>query len=276
MDSEAPLRVLVTGSEGFIGSQVVRELERRGHTTVGYDLKKKQDVRDAKKLAKAMKGCDAVAHLAALCIGTESLDDPEPYFETNVIGTFNALKAAKELGIRRFVYAGSAAALSPYETPYGLTKLQGEEWCLMYHARHGLDARVLRFFNVYGPGDNKGVLFSFIPRVRAGQEVTVFGDGEQTRDFVHVYDVAATVADFCEKELPWQPSYEVGSGKETTVKDLIKLLGKVMGTAPKVRYAEPRIGDVRFSRSSKPWLKPRIGLEEGLRITVGEPWQPRL
>ena len=270
------MKVLVTGSEGFIGSQVVRELQKRGHSVVGYDLKEKQDVRDEKKLRGAMKGCDAVAHLAALCIGTESLEDPEPYFTTNSVGTFLALRAAKACGVKRFVYAGSAAALSPYETPYGLTKLQGEEWCLMFRARHGLDTRVLRFFNVYGPGDNKGVLFSFIPRVRAGQEIPVFGDGKQTRDFVHVYDAAAAVVDFCEKEVPWQPSYEVGSGKGTTVRDLVKLLGKAMGTEPRVRFEAPRVGDVRFSRSSKPWLKPRIGLEEGLRITVAEPWQPRL
>lgn len=269
------MKVLVTGSEGFIGSQVVRELKERGHAVVGYDLKRKQDVRDFSALRRAMKGCDAVAHLAALCIGTESLEEPEPYYETNVTGTFNALRAAKELGVKRFVYAGSAAALSPYETPYGLTKLQGEEWCQMFRARHGVDARVLRFFNVYGPGDNKGVLFSFIPRVREGKEVVVFGDGKQTRDFVHVYDVARTVAEFCENDVAWQESYEVGSGKETTVAELVKLLGKAMGTEVRVRHEEERVGDVRFSRSSKPWIKPRIGLEEGLRITVSEPWKPR-
>ena len=260
------MKALVTGSSGFIGSHVKRKLESLGHEVVGYDLKEMKDVRDRAQLREAMEGCQAVAHLAALCIGQESLEKPEPYFTTNSLGTFNALSLARELGVKAFFYAASAASIEAL-TPYGQSKLDGQLWTQLFRKLYGMQTFALRFYNVYGEGDDKGVIDAWARKIKAGEAIKIYGDGEQTRDFVNVSDVADTVVEFALNgaKHPVQEIYEVGTGKTVTINQLAELMFKAFGKSVEVKRLPAREGDVLHSKSGRPYIKPKVTMEAGLQ-----------
>ena len=233
-----------------------------------------------------MRGCDTVFHLAASVGNARSLEWPLEDATTNVTGTLQVLEACRARRVRKLVFASSAAVYGEMRTlpiredhpcepeaPYGASKLGAEKACLAYAKAHDLDAVCLRLFDVYGPGQRfdlyGGVVPTFVHRLLQGGALTVYGDGEATRDFVHVRDVvqACLRAALAPRAAG---TYNIAGGRGTTIKRLASLLGRTLGVAPEIEHADARPGDVRHrladtSAAGRAFgFEPRIGLEEGL------------
>jgi len=300
------LRVLVTGGVGFIGSHVVDELVRGGYDVVvlddlsNSDLKNiegvidrvifvRGDVRDFKTVSKAVKGIDAVIHLAALIDAVESLNKPLLYHEVNVYGTHVLLKCCVDSGVVRFVYASTAAVYgeptvipTPEDSvleptnPYGLSKLLAEELIKYYSRVYGLKTTIFRLFNVYGPRQWRsgyaGVISRFIERVSRGEPPIIFGDGEQVRDFIYVEDVAKVFVESLERGV--DGVYNLGTGRGVRIKDLAELVINAFGFKDlKPIHAPPRPGDVVRSVADVSKLREVFNVKptelgEGIRKTI--------
>lgn len=296
------MKALVTGGAGFIGSNLVRLLLQEGHTVTvldnllsGYQQNLKPfpevrfiegDVRDAEKLNSAARGVEVIFHLAASVGNKRSIEHPIDDSEINVIGTLRVLEAARAVGARKVVFSSSAGIFGelkilpiredhPAEpiSPYGASKLGAEKLCLTYSKLYPLEAVCLRYFNVYGVNQRYDAYGNVIPifahRILHSQPVTIFGDGEQTRDFVNVRDVA-------------QANYQAGmahgvsgafniaSGSTITINHLAELMREFSGLDVMVEHAPPRPGDVRDSLADVSaaaaafGYNPSVGMEEGL------------
>ena len=303
-------RHIVTGGAGFIGSTLVRTLlgEADGEVEVidnlltGYEHNLEEvrsrvkfhrlDIRDAESLAPVMRGADTVYHLAAIPSVPRSIDDPVPSHEVNIDGTFNVFRAAALGGVRRVVYAASSSAYGDSETlpkvetmiprpksPYAVQKLVGEQYASVFHSCFGLETVALRFFNVYGPRQDpsstySGVLSLFMKHLIARTTPTIFGDGEQSRDFTYVEDVAA----LCHKAslAPGVAGkmYNAGNGGRFTLKFVWEVLQKMEGVTIPPQFGPPREGDVRHSMADTTLAvaelghAPRFSIEEGLKRTL--------
>ncbi|MGC9178077.1 MAG: NAD-dependent epimerase/dehydratase family protein [Conexivisphaera sp.] len=286
------MRILVTGAAGFIGSRLARALRGRGHEVLGVDLRggegiARADVRDRAAIVSLASGFgpDAVAHLAALISAPESVSRPAEYLENNAMGTVNALEAARLSGARAFLYFSSVAVYGePAElplredsptnpaNPYGLSKLVGEEAARGYGRFYGMRCVILRPSNVYGPGqspDYAGVVEAFARAIAEGRTPVIHGDGEQTRDFVHVDDVvnAAIIA----LESGASGTYNVSSGRSVSVNELARLFEEAAGRRVEFARGPPRPGDVRRSEVSNELIVRELGwrpardLSEGIR-----------
>lgn len=296
------MKALVTGGAGFIGSNIVRLLVESGHAvTVLDDLSsgfRKNldpfpgarlvvgDVGDAAAVAEAIVGAEAVFHLAASVGNKLSIEHPIRDSEVNVIGTLRVLEAARRAGVRKVVYSSSAGIFGELVTlpiredhpvepdsPYGASKLAAEKLCLAYGRLYGIAAVALRYFNVYGVNQRYDAYGNVIPifarQMLGGEPVTVFGDGERTRDFVNVRDVArvnlaAALADGV------AGAFNIGSGTRVTINRLVEMMARAGGVAPAVEYGPPRPGDVRDSladisaAAAAFGFRPAVGLEDGL------------
>jgi UDP-glucose 4-epimerase len=291
----------VTGGAGFIGSALVRLLGERGYAVRVLDNLAtgdpaniegdaelvEGDVRDVDALSRAASACDVVFHLAASTGVVPSIEEPFADFELNVGGTLNALLAAQRTGAARFVFASSNAPLGAGAypareekpvaplSPYGASKAAGEAYCSAFHGAYGLEAVAVRFSNAYGPrsAHKSNVIPVFIRRLLAGEELLVFGDGEQTRDFVFVTDLADGLLLAAEADGIGGEVFQLASGVETSVNELISLLARAAGREPEVRYEAPRPGEIlrNYSLIEKARVRlgfePTVSLEEGLRAT---------
>jgi UDP-glucose 4-epimerase len=302
-------RYLVTGGAGFIGSNLVRALlaepgaevavidnlltgfarnldEVRGRITFHQ-----ADIRDFAAVRAAVEGVDTVFHLAAIPSVPRSIAEPVPSHECNINGTFQVLRAAQEAGARRVVYAASSSAygdtlvlpkvesMNPAPlSPYALQKLVGEYYCNVYTSCFGLETVSLRFFNVFGPRQDpgsaySGVLSLFMKHLIARTSPTIFGDGEQTRDFTYVEDVAALVMKARQAGVPGKV-YNAGNGGRISLNETWRLLQKIEGVEIPALYGPPRAGDVRDSQADTTAAvaelghQPRFSFEEGLRRTL--------
>jgi len=302
------VKYVVTGGAGFIGSALVRTLLQHGSVAVidnlltGNEANLKEvrgqiefhnlDIRNAAGLGPVMRGVDTVFHLAAIPSVPRSIDDPVPSHEVNIDGTFNVLRAAAGQKVRRLVYAASSSAYGDSETlpktesmtprpksPYAVQKLVGEQYLSVFHSCFGLEGVALRFFNVYGPRQDptstySGVLSLFMKHLLARKSPTIFGDGEQSRDFTFVEDVA---------ELCWKASqasgvagnmYNAGTGNQYTLNFIWNVLQQMEGVDLPPNYGPPRAGDVRHSKADTASAvrdlghAPRVTIEEGLRRTL--------
>ena len=296
-------RVLVTGGAGFIGSNIVRLLaeETSADVVVLDDLSSgyranldglpvtliEGDVCDPEAVGRAVDGCDTVFHLAASVGNTRSIDHPVRDSEINVIGTLRVLEAARAAATGKIVYSSSAGIFGelktlpiredhPIEpdTPYGASKLAAEKHCLAYAKLYPIESVCLRYFNVYGVHQRYDAYGNVIPifahRVLRGEPITIFGDGEQTRDFVNVRDVAranlraALAADL-------SGAFNIASGTRVTINDLAGLVAGESEVAADIRYGPPRKGDVRHSladisaAASSFGYRPSVPLDTGLR-----------
>ncbi len=300
---------LVTGGAGFIGSHLVEEIVRRGDSVRVLDdlstgskenlsgvLDKvdfhEGNICDAETLQRLFKGVDNVIHLAALSSVVRSVEDPVATTEVNLIGTLQVLLAAREAHVKRVVMAASGAAygdnpvLPRVETqmpdplsPYALVKLAGEYYGKIFNRLFGLEFVALRFFNVFGPRQNPkspytGVMSKFITAYLSGNTPTIFGDGEQSRDFVYVANIVDATLRACEKPGAVGKVINVGTGVGTTLNQTIKLLNHILGVEVQPQYGPPRLGDVKHSTADISLARavlgyePLVSFEEGLRRTV--------
>ena len=284
MDSK-PLSVLVTGSSGFIGSHVVRQLHSTGHRVTALDLlKPKFPLPDGVEFRQCHirqdpfpnRVFDAVVQLAALAGVRPSISCPLEYEITNVIGTIRLLEFCRRMGIPQFVFASSSSVYGPETplpakestpakpcSPYALTKLHGEQWGRLYARLHGLRFLALRFFSVWGPGQRPDLaLEAFRRRIEAGRPVIINGDGSQRRDLTHVADVARAI----ELALRWPgPGFtvlNVGTGRNHSVMDMLAVVSK--GATPLVEHQPPHPADVPETLASNTAAGVQLG------------WQPRI
>jgi len=245
----------------------------------------KGDIRDKNVVEGALKGVDAVVHLAALIDVAESVEKPELYLDVNVNGTFNVARASRK--VSAFIFASTCAVygepvripigedhpLSP-KSPYAATKIAGEAFVQAYGNLYGYRPVILRLFNVYGPRQSKayaGVITEFVKRATIGEPPIIFGDGEQTRDFVHVRDVAKAIIKALETNNA-SGIYNIGSGVAITINDLAHLILKLAGKENiEPRHGPPRPGDIKHSQANINRAKmelgynPSVSLEEGIK-----------
>jgi UDP-glucose 4-epimerase len=304
-------KFLVTGGAGFIGSALVRGLLERGADRVAIVdnlLTGKEaniaeiggavdfhhvDIRDFEAIKKAMQGAEIVFHEAAIPSVPRSIREPVPSHDVNINGTFCVLRAAQEAGVRRVIYAASSSAYGDTEvlpkvetmrplpkSPYAAQKLMGEYYLACWHSCYGLETVALRYFNVFGPRQDptsaySGVLSLFMTAILNRRAPTIFGDGEQSRDFTYVEDVVAL--NICASEAPASVSgkvYNGGNGGRITLNQAWEMLQKIEGASIAPNYGPPREGDVRDSQADTTAVQRDLGyeskftFEEGMRRTL--------
>lgn len=298
---------LITGGAGFIGANLIRALALAAGTGTLRVLDNLSagraedlaglpvdlvvgDIRDREVVASAMKGVNIVIHLAAHTGVVQSVENPAHDLSINVLGTLNLLEAARENWVERFIFASTGGAIvgnvdPPVHeempprpiSPYGASKLAAEGYCSAFWGSYGLKTVALRFSNIYGPFSyHKGsVVAKFLRLLKRREELTVFGDGEQTRDFLYVEDLCQAIVRAVAADLPFGKPIQLGTGKETSINQLLGAIKQVVGPEmlPKVNYAPTRPGEVQrnfvsISRAEK-YLNfaPPTGLEEGLKRT---------
>ena len=278
------MRYLVTGGAGFIGSNTVDELIRRGHDVVVLDdlstgtaenLAKvktkieflKHSITDAAKLREACRGVDFVIHLAARTSVPQSMTDPGDTNRVNVDGTLNVLMAARDAKVKRVVFAGSTAVYGDTPilptnentppapiSPYGASKLAAETYGQVFGRSYGLEFVSLRYFNVFGPRQDpsspySGVLSRFHAALLGGTQPIVFGDGGQSRDFVYVGNVVEANLLACEAKDAPGLVINIGTGTRQTLNQTLASLEKITGRPANAIYAPPRDGDIRDSQA---------------------------
>ncbi|AZE87221.1 NAD-dependent epimerase/dehydratase family protein [Pseudomonas orientalis] len=297
--------VLITGGAGFIGSHLVDALLAKGYSVRVLDnlstgkrsnlpldnprLQLVQgDVADAELLAQVVGGASAVVHLAAVASVQASVDDPVGTHQSNFIGTLNLCEAMRKAGVKRVVYASSAAVYgnngegasideettkAPL-TPYASDKLASEHYFDFYRRQHGLEPVIFRFFNIFGPRQDpsspySGVISIFSERVQQGLPIAVFGDGEQTRDFMYVEDLVDVLVQAIELPIVAAGAINVGWNHATTLKQVLQALEQVVGTLPVISYGPARLGDIRHSRADNRRLLASFTLPEPTPLKVG-------
>jgi nucleoside-diphosphate-sugar epimerase len=300
---------LVTGGAGFVGSNLIGELVRRGETVRTLDnlatghienlaqVKQKiqwheADIRDLESIRPDFEGVDYVIHLAAIPSVPRSVADPLTSNSANIDGTLNVLVAARDAGARRVVFAASSSAYGDHPalprvetqgprplSPYALTKLTGEYYCKIFTRVYGLETVALRYFNIFGPHQSpdspySGVLSLFISAYMNQQAPTIFGDGEQSRDFTYVENAVDATLRACTAPDASGHVINVGTSERHTLNETIKILDRIFGKQVTPRYDKPRAGDVQHSHAdislARKLLgyKPAVRFEEGLLKTV--------
>ena len=305
------MKILVTGGAGFIGSHLAEHLVAAGHEVRILDnfstgrrsnvlglLDRVElvrgDVRNYARVHRAVSGCDVVFHAAALPSVPRSIQEPVASHATNVTGTLNVLLCARNAGARRVVLASSSSvyginrALPKQEemvpapiSPYAVAKLASEGYCRSFTEVYGLETVALRYFNVFGPRQNPASEYAaaiprFISSLLAGEPPTVFGDGEQSRDFTYVQNVVEASALAVEAPDVAGQVFNVACGESVTINHLLAVLGDLLDVEVEPSYVAPRPGEVRHSLADCTRARealgyePRIGLREGLRLTTEE------
>jgi UDP-glucose 4-epimerase len=302
---------LITGVAGFIGSNLAHELVRRGEKVLGFDNFatgkrgnveeldgkiefRELDLLDAGAVAEACRGVDFILHQAAIPSVPKSVADPVTSHNVNINGTLNLLMGARAAGVKRVVYAASSAAYGDTPTlpkredmlpnpisPYAVQKLTGELYMSSFTRVYGMQTVSLRYFNIFGPRQDpssqySGVLAKFISQMLAGNTCTIFGDGEQSRDFTYIENaVNANLLACCAPgEKVNGRMFNVATGTRFSLNETFRTLASIIGYKNEPQYAEPRAGDVKhslaeISRAREAMgYQPTVNFEDGLRRTV--------
>lgn len=295
---------LVTGGAGFIGSNIVEKLVQQGERVRvldDYTTGKREniapwldsieliegDIRDLDTLRRATDGVDYVLHHAALASVPQSVADPLTAHAVNATGTLNVLVTAREAGVKRVVLASSCAVYGDNEnlplgetaapkplSPYAAAKLAGEAYCQAFFVAYGLPTVCLRYFNVYGPrqnpdGDYAAVIPKFVSRIQAWQPPIIYGDGEQTRDFVHVSDVVRANLLACERQEAVGQVLNVASGHRVSLLELVDTINKLCGTQLRPQFAPARAGEIRHSVGDGRRMAALLGFEAEVSLAEG-------
>jgi UDP-glucose 4-epimerase len=302
-------KYLVTGIAGFIGSAIARGLLEKGESVRGLDdfstgkweniveIQNDIDFRgvsllDQAGLASACEGIDYVIHQAALPSVPKSISEPELTHNVNVNGTLNLLLAARDAGVKRVVYAASSSAYGNSETlpkhegmvprpisPYAVQKLTGEYYMQAFAEVYGLETVSLRYFNIFGPRQDansqySAVLAKFITQMQQGEAPTIFGDGEQSRDFTYVANAVQANLKACVANGVSGKMFNIATGTRFSLNQTFDMLRRIIGFHGAAKYAAARTGDVRHSLADISLAQkhlgyaPEVGFEEGLRRTV--------
>jgi len=301
--------ILVTGGAGFIGSNLVDRLSLENRVTVLDNLSSglpsnleqskdritlvKGDILDKGLLKDIVAEVEFIFHLAANVGNVRSIEDPGFDMEVNIKGTINLLEVCVNSNIKRLVYSSSGAIfgeakylpvdedhpLNP-ESPYGVSKLAAEKYCFAFHKVHGLPTTALRYFNAYGPRQGSSgyanVIAIFFQRIRDGKPFTIFGDGEQTRDFVFVENIVNANILAATQPAAVGEIFNIAMGQESSVNQLVSIINQISGRENEVTYADSRAGEVRHSRANIEKAQrvlgyyPEINLQEGLPLTWKE------
>lgn len=298
------MKILVTGGAGFIGSHVVEHFQGKAEIVVLDNLRSgyrhnleglehrmiEGSITDREVVRAAVAGVDAIFHLAAMISVPESMFKPVECVDINVRGLLNVLEEGAAAGVRKLVLASSAAIygdnpvvpkvepmLPEPKSPYAITKLDGEYYLEMFRREGKIDTTSLRFFNVFGPRQDPGSAYAaavpiFMQKAFAGQPLSIFGDGGQTRDFIYVKDIVAALAHAAlTPDLPG--TYNVGYGGSTTVRELAEMIVRLAGSSSPIVHLDERPGDVRHSRAAVDKLlatgfRHVSSLEEGIAATL--------
>lgn len=307
-------RYLVTGGAGFIGSNIVAKLVERGEhvrvldnfstgsrtnlETYRNDLHLIEgDIRSYHTVAKAVEDVDFVLHQAALPSVPRSINDPISSNDVNVGGTLNLLHACLEKRVKRFVYASSSSAYGDTEvspkvetlppnpkSPYAVSKLAGEFYCRVFYQLHGLETVCLRYFNVFGPNQDPNsqyaaVIPKFLRKMKAGIAPTIYGNGEQSRDFTFVENNVRANLLACESPGVGGKVFNIAVGESYTLNQLVQYLNEILGTHIEPAYTDPRPGDVMHSMADinaareELMYKPKVSFREGLE-RLAEAFEP--
>jgi UDP-glucose 4-epimerase len=301
---------VITGGAGFIGSAIVRRLLKEGagrivvvdNLLTGHEANleevrrsiefQRADIRHYEEIAPLIRGAAVVFHEAAIPSVPRSIDDPVPSHEVNIDGTFNVLRAAREGQVGRVVYAASSSAygdtlvlpkvesMTPQpKSPYALQKLVGEYYCNIFASVYGIETVAIRYFNVYGPRQDpsspySGVLSLFLKAILDRTQPTIFGDGEQSRDFTYVEDVAELNLKAARAAGVAGKIYNGGNGGRITLNQAWALVQKLEGVEIPAIHGAPRAGDVHDSQADTTAAArdlghaPRYSFEEGMRLTL--------
>lgn len=296
--------ILVTGGCGFIGSNLIKILEDKGHNVRVLDNFSKGDmayigranaeifqcdIRDADSMKKAFVGIDGVIHLAAYGSVVESVENPEENFQINVQGTFNVLNECRKSGVKKVVFSSTGGALignalPPVNeqsiprpiSPYGSGKLCCEAYCSSFAHSYDMNITALRFANVIGPisWHKKGAVTAFMKSIMNNEKITIYGDGSATRDFLYVTDLCNGIVTAYEKSLPGFQPIHLASGKEVSVKELAELIIKVAKKSDyPIEFLNKRVGEVERNFASYELAKelldfnPETDLETGIKKT---------
>ena len=298
------MKVLVTGGAGFIGSHIVEHFQGRAEVRVLDNLRSgfkrnltgleyefiEASILDREAVRRAVEGVDYVFHLAAMISVPESMQKPVECTEINTVGTLIVLEEAARAGVKKFCLSSSAAiygdnpvtpkveTMTPEpRSPYAITKLDGEYYGSMFASEGRLQTVSLRYFNVFGPRQDPKSQYAaavpiFIDRALRGEPVTIYGDGEQTRDFIYVKDIAAANA-FAALHPSLTGVFNVAYGKRISIRELAETVCRITGSNAPVEYAPERAGDVKHSLASVERLtdagfSPCGSLAEGLQTTI--------
>jgi|SRR3989344_1331769 len=297
--------ILITGGAGFIGSHLTDALLSKDYDVRIFDNLStgklsnipldnprlqliKGDVADATAVKNALIGCSAVVHLAAVASVQASVEDPIGTHQSNFVGTLNLCEAMRHTGIKRVVFASSAAVYgsngegkaineeTPKEplTPYASDKLASEHCLNFYRLQHSLEPVVFRFFNIFGPRQDptspySGVISIFAERAQKGLPITIFGDGEQTRDFVFVEDLVDILVQAIELKNVEAGAINIGMNQSTSLIQMINILTQIIGTKPTITHASSRHGDIRHSRADNRKLLQQFNFTKQTPLKIG-------
>ncbi|MBT4511380.1 MAG: NAD-dependent epimerase/dehydratase family protein [Chloroflexi bacterium] len=296
------MKVLITGGCGFVGVNLLHYLYEK-HCTIrildNLSTGKKEyidrlplaespelimgDIRNKENVGEAVEGMDAIVHLAAHTNVIESLENPEDSWDINVTGTFNLLEACRKNGVEEFVLASSNAVAGEQTppineskipqplSPYGASKLAGEALCSAYYHSYGLKTTILRFSNLYGPfADHKtSVIAKFIELARKEIPFTIYGDGNQTRDFIHVDDICHAIYLSLTNQTSHGEVFQIARGKETTINELVEILNKIAGKNIRTIHEPERKGEIRRNYSDIGKAREVLGFEPQVELKEG-------
>ncbi|MCR5254675.1 MAG: SDR family NAD(P)-dependent oxidoreductase [Acetatifactor sp.] len=300
------MRALITGGSGFIGSNLVELLLKEGYEVKVYDnlssghienissyVDKRDiefiegDIRDAEKVKEATRNADVVFHMAASVGRQRSIDNPALDSEINLVGTVNVLEGMRANSVPKIVYSSSAAIFGELkepsinedhvqnaDSPYGVSKLAAEKMILSYSGIHGITGICLRYFNIYGKNQRYDAYGNVIPifakRIYDHKPITIYGDGEQTRDFVNVSDVARANL-ISSQKCNSTSIYNLGSGSTITINELASIMQDISGIKVPIEYKPERVGDVKHCKADSKKIENELGyraekkLDEGLK-----------
>ena len=303
------MKTLVTGGAGFIGSHIAEALLARGDTVRvldNFSTGKREniepiadkleiiegDLRDASRVGEAVRGMDVIFHSAAFVSVPQSMDEPQECFEVNVTGTHLLLELARRAGVKRVVLASSATVYGESEalplaeetplqpkSPYAVSKIVNEMYAGLFTNQFDLEVVTLRYFNVYGPRQRPDSMYAaavpiFIHRLLNEKPITIFGDGDHTRDLINIHDVVRANLIASEHSNAAGEIFNVCTGIETRLLDLLSVLYELFPNAPQTEFTSPRAGDIFRSVGSAHKARRLIGfmaqtsLADGLKETV--------